>query len=202
MTRTGKARLIIGTFASLAATWSAATAAIPVIGPVLADTAGLTVLTVAMAYSLAALYDKTMDSASLYAFASVAVGAIAGQLALKVCASIIPIFGSYFNASVTFILHGAIGWALCEIFESGRTPVDCSTEELKELFKRNKGKAEEEKKRYDAAMASLPQDARQKVKDLQSKIKDKKLSDFERNELMKEITSIFEKHGSSSIFDV
>ena len=58
MTRTGKARLIIGTFAALAAAWSATTAAIPVAGPLLADTAGLTLLTVAMAYSLAALYEK------------------------------------------------------------------------------------------------------------------------------------------------
>jgi hypothetical protein len=49
--------LIIGTFASLAAAWSAVTAVIPVAGPVLADTAGLTVLTIGMAYSLAVLYE-------------------------------------------------------------------------------------------------------------------------------------------------
>ena len=201
MTRTGKARLIIGTFASLAAAWSAVTAAIPVIGPLLADTAGLTLLTVAMAYSLAALYDKNMDSASLGAFGAVAVGFIAGQLALKVGASAIPIFGSYFNASVTAILHGAIGWALCEIFESGKTPGDYSKEELKEIFNRNKDKAKQEKEKYDRAMESLPPDARQKVKDLQKQIKDRNLSDSERNELMGQITSIFEHHGVENVFN-
>ena len=53
-----KKRLIIGVFSSVAAVWSGATAAVPVVGPLLADTAGLTVLTTAMAYSLSILYNK------------------------------------------------------------------------------------------------------------------------------------------------
>lgn len=58
MKRKYKAAIIIGTFSMAAAAWSAATAAIPVAGPVLADTAGLTLISIGLAYSLSALYDK------------------------------------------------------------------------------------------------------------------------------------------------
>ena len=201
LSKKGKARLIIGTFASLAAAWSAVTAIIPIIGPLLADTAGLTLLTIGMAYSLAVLYDKSLDSASLAAFASVAIGFIAGQLALKMGASLIPIFSSYFNASVTFVLHGAIGWGLCEIFEKGKVPGDFSKEELKQIFRSNKDKAKEEKERYEKAMNALPSDGTRKVKSLRRKLCDRNLSNEERDAIVEQIADVFEMHGVENVFE-
>lgn len=196
-----KKRLIIGVFSSVAAVWSGATAAVPVVGPLLADTAGLTVLTTAMAYSLSILYNKQVGIASLAAFASVAIGAVLGQLALKVGASIIPIFGSYYNATVTFILHAATGWGLCEIFDSGKDLDDIRVSKMKEAIKRNKRKAELEKERFDSAMEQLPYSDREEVKRLMKQMNNRDLTEYQQTELMNKIIAIFERNGASSPFE-
>ena len=83
MNKKYKAAIIIGTFSTAAAAWSAATAAVPVIGPLLADTAGLTLITVALAYSLSALYGKNMDTASLNSFFRRCPGSYRGKSGTK-----------------------------------------------------------------------------------------------------------------------
>lgn len=196
-----KKRLIIGSFATVAAGWSGATALIPVAGPLLADTAGLTVLTTAMAYSLAILYDKHVSVATLAAFSTVAISAVLGQLALKAGASLIPIWGSYFNATVTFILHAATGWALCEIFETGKDIDTITVAEMKALIAKNKSKAEAEKIKFDKAMNQLPVTDRNEIGKLMKQMKNKKLSVSEQTEIMNRIISIFEKNGINSPFE-
>ena len=199
--RKSTAAIIIGTFASLAAAWSGATAYIPVAGPLLADTAGLTLLTVAMAYSLSALYKRDMTTASLTAFGSVAVGFIAGSLVLRVGASLIPIWGSGVNATTTFVLHAAIGWALVEVFEAGKSIDDLSASEWMELFKNNKEKAKREKEKYEAALEKLPDSVASKVESLKKKLGNRRLSDFERDEIIRKIVAIFELHDIDYSFD-
>lgn len=196
-----KKRLVIGSFASVAAGWSGATALIPVAGPFLADTAGLTVLTTAMAYSLSILYDKHVSIATLAAFSTVAISAALGQLALKVGASLIPIWGSFFNASVTFILHAATGWGLCEIFESGRNIDTITVAEMKDIIAKNKSKAEDEKERFDRAMNQLPANDKNEIKKLMKKMKNKELSESEQIEIMNKIISIFERNEVDSPFE-
>lgn len=195
MSRKEAAAIIIGSFASLAAAWSASTAAVPVVGPLLGDTTGLTILTVAMAGSLCALYRRDANTASLMSFGSFAFGFIAGNLALKIGASFIPIFGSWFNATTTFVLHAATGWALVEVLEAGKSIDDLSASEWDNLFKKNKGKAKDEKKKYEAALSKLPRDAQEQVKNLRKKLSDKGLSDSERDVIVKKIADIFEHWG-------
>lgn len=200
-----KKRLIIGSFATVAAGWSGATALIPVAGPLLADTAGLTVLTTAMAYSLSILYNKHVSIATLAAFSTVAISAVLGQLALKAGASLIPVWGSYFNATVTFILHAATGWALCEIFETGKDIDTITVAEMKALIAKNKSKAEDEKKRFDRAMDQLPVNDRSEIRKLMKQMKNKELSaseqTSEQTEIMNRIISVFEKNGIDSPFE-
>lgn len=196
-----KKRLIIGSFATVAAGWSGTTALIPVAGPLLADTAGLTVLTTAMAYSLAILYDKHVSVATLAAFSTVAISAVLGQLALKAGASLIPIWGSYFNATVTFILHAATGWALCEIFETGKNIDTITVAEMKALIAKNKSKAKAEKIKFDKAMNQLPVTDRNEIGKLMKQMKNKELSASEQTEIMNRIISIFEKNGINSPFE-
>jgi hypothetical protein len=114
---------------------------------------------------------------------------------LKSGASLIPIFGSYFNASTTAVLHGGIGWGLCEIYEKKKPLGDYTKDELKAIFTRNKEKAKVEKEKYDLAMSSLPSEARKEVEALQARLKDRNLTEKERNEIMEKISTIFEKHG-------
>ena len=98
-------------------------------------------------------------------------------------------------------MHGAIGWGLCEIFDSGKTPGDYSKEELTNIFKRNKKTAEKEKERYDNAMAELPPEARADVKNLSKKLNDKTLSNAEKDKIVNKISSIFERHGVENVLD-
>ena len=201
MSKKKQAYLIIGAFASLAAAWSAATAIIPVAGPLLADTPGLTILTMAMAYSLSLLYKRDMSSASLAAFASVAVGFIAGNLILKMAVSLLPIWGSAVNASITAVLHTAIGLTLVDIFESGRTIDDYSREELTDYFKKNKDRAENERKKYEAAFNQLPPDAKKEIMELQIRMKQKNLPISEVNVIANRITEIFTENGVDYLFE-
>ena len=60
-----KAGIIIHSFATAAAVWSAATAWVPVIGPLAGDTAGLTAITIAMTYSLANIFGKKLDEGAM-----------------------------------------------------------------------------------------------------------------------------------------
>lgn len=186
-----KKLVTIGTFATVAAGWSAATAAIPVVGPLLADTAGLTLLTMAMAYSLTLLYGKSPETGTLAAFALVAIGAVIGQLALKVGASLIPVFGSYYNAASTFVIHAATGWALCEIYDSGRDPSNLSRQEILDLIKRNFDKAETENDKFEAMHKNLSESKKAKVKSLRKKLKDKALSFEEKAKIQEEIISLY-----------
>ena len=198
MTKKGKARLIIGIFAASAAAWSAGTATVPVVGPVLADTPGLTFLSIGMAYALSALYDKSISTAGLMAFSTVVLGAILGNLGLKIAASLLSIFGSGVNATITAILHTAIGLVICEIYDEGKNLDDISISDFRERIKSKKREAEEEKKRYDEAFAALSPEKQERVKELQERLKElqkrskkENISDSEFDEINNEISNIF-----------
>lgn len=187
-----KAAIIIGTFSTAAAAWSAATAAIPIMGPVLADTAGLTLITIGLAYSLSALYGKNMDTASLTAFASVVLGAIMGNLALKAGASLIPVFGSYFNATTTATLHAAIGWGIYKIYEEDKDLKDISKKDFRKYMERSKAEAEENIEWYHEMCSKLSEEDRKTLKVLQKKLTDKNLSIRERENIDNQLEALFQ----------
>lgn len=187
-----KAAVIIGTFSTAAAAWSAATAAIPIAGPALADTTGLTLISIGLAYSLSALYGKRMDTASLMAFSSVVLGAVMGNLALKVGVSLIPIFGSYFNAATTATLHAAIGWGIYKIYEEDRELKDISRNEFKKYMEGSMREAEDNVEWYEAKCSRLSEDNKKTLKNLQKKLKNKNLSMQERDDIDRKLEEIFQ----------
>lgn len=83
LTQKSRANIIIHSYAVGAATWSALTAAIPVVGPGLGDTAGLTAITIAMTYSLAALFGKKLEEGAMWSFGAVVLGAVFGVSILR-----------------------------------------------------------------------------------------------------------------------
>lgn len=192
MNKKYKAAIIIGTFSTAAAAWSAATAAVPVIGPLLADTTGLTLITIALAYSLSALYGKNLDTASLTAFAAVVLGAIAGNLALKAGASLIPIFGSYFNAATTATLHAAIGWGIYKIYEDGKDLKDISKTDFQKYMERSKTEAEASIRWYEEIYSKLSDEDKKTLKALQRKLKNKNLSMEERDNIDRQVEALFQ----------
>ena len=192
MKRKYKAAIIIGTFSMAAAAWSAATAAIPVAGPVLADTAGLTLISIGLAYSLSALYDKSMDTASLMAFSSVVLGAVMGNWALKVGASLIPILGSFFNSATTATLHAAIGWGIYKIYEDGKELKDISKKEFRQYMENSKSEAEESIEWYKEMCNKLSEEDKKMLKTLQKKLKSKVLSAEERDHITRQLEVLFQ----------
>jgi uncharacterized protein (DUF697 family) len=191
MTTKSKSIIIIGLFSTAAAAWSGATALIPIAGPVLADTAGLTAISIAMAYSLSALYKKSLDTATLVSFSTVVLGTIFGTLALKAGASLIPLFGSWFNAATTATLHAAIGWAICKIYDDGKDLHNVSRKDLKRYIKDSKVEAEEQLLNYRQIYDNLSPEQQIEVKLLQKQIENKDISIDERTEINKRIEAIF-----------
>jgi len=192
--RLTKVNIIIHSFAAAAAAWSGAWAMAPVVGPVLADTVGLTFITVAMAGSLSALFGKNLDQANLWSFGSVALGWAAGNAILKAAWSLIPIYGSAVNATITFGLHEAIGWGLYLIFEEGGDPTKMSLNEIKDYVTRGKEEANKQREKYDALRSKLSPSDRKEVEGLEKKLADRELSQSEQDDILKRIENIFSKY--------
>jgi uncharacterized protein (DUF697 family) len=190
MDRKAKANVIIHSYAVAAATWSALTATIPVIGPGLGDTAGLTAITIAMTYSLASLFGKKLEEGVMWSFGAVVLGTVFGVSLLKAAISIFPGVGSAANATITFTLHEAIGWGLYLIFESGGDPTKMSRSELKAYVAKGKVMAKEEKANYEKMMSKLPAEKRAEVERLQKRLADKDLSEADRERIMEQIGNI------------
>ena len=191
MTTRGKASLIIGVYATAAIAWSGATAYIPIVGPGLFDTAGLTIISIAMAYSLAALYRIDLDTATIAAFGTCVLGAVFGNVGLKMLAGLVPILGSFVNAGITGTLHTAIGLGLCKIFESGRDLNTVSPKEFRRIIKSCEEEVEAEEKRYNAAYDKLSKRDQERIKALQRQLKRRDLSNSDRDRIQNEVGSIF-----------
>lgn len=191
MSKRKKAYLIIGAYAAAAITWSGATAYIPVAGPLLADSAGLTLISILMAYSLAALYRIDVDIASLTAFATCVLGAIFGNVALKMLASLVPVFGSFVNAAITGTLHTTIGLGICKLYEEGRDLKTVSAREFRHILESCEEEAKTAQSEYDRAFASLSRADKERVRDLQKQMNHKDMTDSERDRIQAELGSIF-----------
>lgn len=197
LTTKQKGALIIHSFATGAAAWSAATAFIPVAGPLLADTAGLTAITIAMTYSLASLFGKKLEEGAMWSFGAVVIGVVFGTTLLKAAVSLIPIFGSGVNATITFTLHEATGWALFMIFEAGKDPTKMSGEELSEYIERGKERAAKEKAEYIKMMENLPPNIQAEVERLQKQMGDKNLDEKAKEKIMKQIEALVQIYQES-----
>lgn len=193
-----KGHVIIHSFAVGAATWSALTAWIPVVGPGLGDTAGLTAITIAMTYSLAGLFNKKLEEGSMWAFGAVVVGTVFGTSLLKASISLVPILGSAVNATITFALHEATGWALYLIFEEGKDPTKLSKKELKDYIKKGKEKAKQERDEYEEMTKNLTPEEKVHLEKLQKSLGDKEITEEKRNAILKEIEDIIANSKKNS----
>jgi uncharacterized protein (DUF697 family) len=195
MNKTDKAHLIIHSFAATAAAFSGAFALVPIAGPLLLDTAGLTALTAGMTYSLASLFGKNLEESSMWSFSTIALGFAGGNAILKSLVSLIPVYGSVVNATTTFALHEAIGWGLFLIFESGLDPTKMSKNEIEKFIKQGKEKASVEKTKYDAMISKLPENVRKEVAQLEKQLEDRGLADVQRQEIVEQITKLFDAYN-------
>jgi uncharacterized protein (DUF697 family) len=166
--------------------------AIPLLGPAIGDTAGLTAITIAMTLSLAKLYGKEVAEGALFAFAAVVAGTVLGGMGAKLLASLLPGAGSAANAAITFGLHEATGWAFYRIFEEGKEPWNLSAAEIKAHIIKGKDIAEKEKDSYDEIIKNLPDDKRNEIEALQKSLGKKSLTNSEREEIMDKISTILE----------
>lgn len=192
--RKTKAGIIIHGFAVSAATVAGGFGFIPILGPVVGDTTALTAITIAMTYSLAALFEKKLETGLMFSYGAVVVGAVFGTSLLKAGVSLIPFFGSGINATITFALHEAIGWGLYLIFEAGGDPTTMSREEFVSYLDKGKIIAKEVSENYNKLLESLPKEARLEIEQLQKQMTDKNLSEEKRSEIAKKIVNIFEIH--------
>ena len=187
--------VIIGAFSLLAAAWAATTAVVPIIGPALAETAGLTLLTVAMAYSLCAISGQNYVAEHVMSFAPVALSFITANLALKALASLFPVFGSYYSAFSTFAIQAALGWGIVKLLEAGDNPVAVTREELLQVLVDQMPGAKRQGERYEFLLPNLPDEAKVEIAALEKKLASFFVSRKKKKELMDQISAIFEEHN-------
>jgi hypothetical protein len=159
------AHIIIHSSAIAAATWSGASAILPGVS-VVTDTAGGTIIAVAMTYAL-------------------------GMIVLKGFFSFIPVFGSLTNATISFGLTEAIGWSLFLIFDEGKDLGALSKEEIASFLQRGKTFADQVKKSGEFAwIDELPPHIKAQYDYLTKRLGDKNLSPEERQATLKEIEDL------------
>ncbi len=184
------AHIIIHSSALAAATWSGVSAALPGVG-VVTDTAGGTVITVAMAYALGNIFNRKIDESSIMAFVSVVIGRGLGMIVLKGVFSFIPLFGSLTNATISFGLTEAIGWSLFLIFDEGKDLGTLSKEEIAAFLQRGKSYADQVKKSGEFAwIDELPPHIKAQYDYLTKRLSDRNLSHEERQATLKEIEDL------------
>jgi uncharacterized protein (DUF697 family) len=184
------AQIIIHSSAIAAATWSGASAILPGVS-VLTDTAGNTVITVAMTYALGNVFNRKLDESSIMTFVSVVIGRGLGMILLKGAFSFIPIFGSATNATISFGLTEAIGWSVFLIFDAGKDLGTLSKEEIASFLQRGKTYADDVKKSGEFAwIDQLPPHIKAQYDYLTKKLGDRNLSNEERQATLKEIEDL------------
>jgi uncharacterized protein (DUF697 family) len=198
MNNKSKANIIIHSYSIGSATWSALTSVIPVIGPGLGDSLGLTAITMAMAHSLAALFGKKLNSSIILSLGSLILSSSVGFSSLRAAISVFHGIGSIINAAITFSLQEATGWGLYLFLALGGDLKNISKEDLKAYIARGKVMAKQEQENYKQMLNQLSPDIRDKVEQLQRKLADLHLSDHEREKIIEEIDELFE----SSLKDV
>ncbi len=192
------AHIIIHSSAIAAATWSGASAILPGVA-VVTDTAGGTVITVAMTYALGNVFNRKLAESSIMAFFSWVIGRELGMIVLKGVFSFIPLFGSLTNATISFSLTEAIGWSVFLIFDEGKDLGMLSKEEIASFLQRGKRYAEEVKKSGEFAwIDELPPHIKAQYDYLTKKLGDKNLSQEERQATLKEIEDLIAPYNPKS----
>ncbi len=184
------AHIIIHSSAIAAATWSGASAILPGVA-VVTDTAGGTIIAVAMTYALGNVFNRKLVESSIMAFFSWIVGREMGSIILKGLFSFIPIFGSFTNATISFGLTEAIGWSLFLIFDEGKDLGTLSKEEIAAFLERGKSFADQVKKSGEFAwIDELPPHIKAQYDYLTKKLGDRNLSPEERQRTLKDIEDL------------
>ncbi|HEY7348652.1 MAG TPA: hypothetical protein VH599_10090 [Ktedonobacterales bacterium] len=184
------AHIIIHSSAIAAATWSGASAILPGVS-VVTDTAGGTIITVAMAFALGNVFNRKLDESAIMGFVTLVIGRELGMIVLKGVFSFIPLFGSLTNATITFGLTEAIGWSLFLIFDEGKDLGKLTKEEIAVFLRRGKSYADEVKKSGEFAwIEELPPHVKAQYDYLTKKLGDKNLSQEERQATLKEIEDL------------
>jgi uncharacterized protein (DUF697 family) len=184
------AHIIIHSSALAAATWSGASAILPGV-VVVTDTAGGTIIAVAMTYALGNLFNRKLLESSVMAFFSWVIGREMGMIVLKGVFSFIPLFGSFTNATISFSLTEAIGWSLFLIFDEGKDLALLSKEEVASFLQRGKSYADQVKKSGEYAwLDNLPPHIKAQYDYLTKKLGDRNLSNEERQATLREIEEL------------
>ena len=191
-----KAHIIIHSCAVASAAWAAAWALVPVAGPLLADTAGLTAITVAMVLALSGLHERRLAQQAVWTTVATTLGFTLGNAAVKAFASLIPIFGSGVNATITFALTEGIGWGLNFVFEEDLDPTTLTRDQLKSYVERGKRFAEEVNKSGEFSwIGNLPPHINMQYEKLTRKLADNSIAEAERTAILREIDQLLEPYA-------
>lgn len=162
------------------------------------DEATLTALTIGMIIALSKLYNAPMSWGGALTFFSVFAGFYLGTRGATCLIKWVPGIGNTANALSTIFTTEIIGWATVYLLSRGRDLTTVSKDEADEIIREGKElrkKNEAEKKRInDIINKRMTSGEKALYHSIMDKLKEKNLSDQQRDELVKKLDELFKKY--------
>ena len=158
---------------------------------IVGDEAVLTALTIAMIIAVAKMNGADWDTGSALAFLGVFAGTYLGVRGATFLIKWIPGIGNAANAFATFGTTEVLGWVTYIFVKKGKTdPKSMSKEEKDELWNEAQNMREQEKDESERLYNAMSSADKSACDDIMKQLKDKNISDSERNALLDKLQSI------------
>lgn len=180
-----EARAIISQFS-----FAHASVALLLANTLIGDTAVLTGLTFWMIHKLGDLYGASnLNPKNILAkiFGFLAGTYIAGKLLFFV-----PVIGNIANATETVVVTQIIGWTCVAMFKAGKNIDELSDEELRKIVDENREQAEQNAEEMRKILKALSRNEKKTLRAICKKLRNKNLSDEEKEKLLDEFNLINE----------
>lgn len=118
------------------------------------------------------------------------IGTAFTTLAVRSAVGLVPVFGNLANAAMTFALFETTGWGMYALLKDGRDLKSITKEEFQKFIAIGK----EEKLDVNAAIEKMPKTARVQYEALVKALKDRSLSDADREAIRAEISRLLDPY--------
>ena len=180
--------IIINGFAA-----SQAVAAAVLAPTIIGDEVALTALTAAMILSIGkGVFKKPLFRGVVLAWLGRNIGIYLGSRALAMTVKWIPGVGSSANATIAFFVTQAVGWTVFLIFKDDKNLDELSSEEVKEYQRRAKKMEKPDVKKW---ISRITPDEKEEYETLVKKLKNKDLSDNERDSIVERMQVLIKPHA-------
>lgn len=162
------------------------------------DEAALTALTISMIISLSRIYNAPVSWGESLAFLGVFAGFYLGTRGATCLIKWIPGIGNTANALSTIFTTEVIGWSTVYLLSRGRDLSTVKKDEVNDIIREGKDlrkrNASEQKRINNIINNKMTSDERVLYHSIMDQLKEKELSTFQREDLIRDLDGLFSKY--------